>query len=727
MTDTNKKIPFISGSYYAELLREMKTIGIIFACAQTLVGIIGSFGSGGVNALLTLFSIFLINRNVLVAYFVVAALNFLNAHIKRGAWDLRGSLPIKKRTMFVSHLAATLTWAAVIFAAHYVGVLIGELVRLLPTVHAYGVPAAIFGSAGQMLKSVIFGLIAYGVLITVGSVENRVFSFMIALASIAFIPMEHIGFATEYSGVSNGFMALLFPIGESARAALITALFAAAAVIAVACAYIAFSKARAETWNKPARSAAIHIAIGLGFALLIGFIVMNIGKVTGMEAELALTGEKSSVSPAQSLVFSCIAAALIMTIAYLAYMWISSKSFKKAAARLVYIPIAFAVIGSSLLVGSWMKARNDAIDWKKSNIDHVTLPANAFLNRNVTESYDFDLAWLFFGASADVRGTSGAEKVKFTDPEVLEAASDQLKSMVRDGVNGYSDSIFGNFMNSGLSYMDITLKDGSTWTVRVGEILIEQLAMETAMKNDEYVSRFADLGRFKNGRVFNPDDLGREFRLTLIEELESLSDKERAELFMDENLLNEFGTVQDMYMEFFTSGETIATVTLSSPTYDDCVNVRLTPKLKKSLDAYMKHMNEKTRMKANWLSAVSAMGKCDYNTLAGSITLIENGTVNSSDFNFFPKDEGFEPEYAAHCKTVSGLLAKCIEDSRSAEGAERVMGLKIDYLYSYDSSEFPNGFRDGMIFVGLTREQYDKLYDLFFGSGSMEPEYIEQY
>ena len=152
MTETKAKAPFISGPYYKEIFREMKTIGIIFCILQTVIGLLE-------NLLSPVVAVFIMltgtgkYQNVMLLYFFVAVLNFLNAYIKRSAWDFRGSLPLKKRTIYASHLAAALTWAAFIFVANYVGMLMGELLQLTPGVVTAGVlPAGFIGSGAALLQ-----------------------------------------------------------------------------------------------------------------------------------------------------------------------------------------------------------------------------------------------------------------------------------------------------------------------------------------------------------------------------------------------------------------------------------------------------------------------------------------------------------------------------------------------------------------------------------------------
>ncbi|MBQ2191564.1 MAG: hypothetical protein II409_04050 [Clostridia bacterium] len=711
MTETKVKAPFISGPYYKEIFREMKTIGIIFCVLQTVVGLLENFGSP-ILALFIMFTGTGRYQNVMLVYFFVAALNFLNAYIKRSAWDLRGSLPLKKRTVFASHLAAALTWAALIFIANYVGMLLGELLRLIPGVNAASVPAGYIGAGAALLQQAMLGLIVYGVITMLGSVVNKAFSLLIAGAVIVLVPVLYFGFAQGMSTSTFSIIEHLLPIGLKARTAVLTVLAALAAIAAIVLAYIAFSKSQAETHNKPARTKAIHIAIGVGLAALVGLFVMrSVGAISSVSVQSIAQGSSDSTG---TVLLGAIIALVLMLISYMVYMWVSLKSFKKACKNLVFLPIAIVLIASALLFTGFADRQFEKLDASVNNVDHVVIPSGEYSDGIV------DLASnMLFGGSSVRRGSDGSERVKLTDAGLLREAAGLLSTRLAGseyseydtGLVMIDDLFYGAFYGNNQN-VDIALKNGGTWTVNISDYEFREKLAPYVNDNADYVSRYTDMKRFRGGSVVGTDGLDRQFAKTLIAELEGLSPADRLEVFTDSTV----DSYWDIGMDLGTVSDSLATLTLASPTYDHVTPVRLTEKLPKTRLMYMQQLSENARKARGFDEFTEKLKAADYRDFYGNLILIGGGSVNEYNFSYWPNDRDYEGSYLSYQKRISAMLADIITENRPIESAEYVVGVAIDDFRIdglKDSSYGRSLIHDKTVFMGVSRETYEELMELF--------------
>ena len=686
----------------------MKTIGIIFCVLQTVVGLLENFGSP-ILALFIMFTGTGRYQNVMLVYFFVAALNFLNAYIKRSAWDLRGSLPLKKRTVFASHLAAALTWAALIFIANYVGMLFGELLRLIPGVNAASVPAGYIGAGAALLQQAMLGLIVYGVITMLGSVVNKAFSLLIAGAVIVLVPVLYFGFAQGMSTSTFSIIEHLLPIGLKARTAVLTVLTELAAAAAIVLAYIAFSRSQAETHNKPARTKAIHIAIGVGLAALVGLFVMrSVGAISSVSVQSIAQGSSDSTG---TVLLGAIIALVLMLISYMVYMWVSLKSFKKACKNLVFLPIAIVLIASALLFTGFADRQFEKLDASVNNMDHVVIPSGEYSDGIVDIASN-----MLFGGSSVRRGSDGSERVKLTDAGLLREAAGLLSTKLAGSEFGTGlamidellfGAIYGNTRN-----VDIALKNGGTWTVNISDYEFREKLVPYVNDNADYVARYTDMKRFRGGSVVGTDGLDRRFAKTLIAELESLSPADRLEVFTDSTSYS----LLDPYVDLGTVSDSLAILTLASPTYDHVTPVRLTEKLPKTRLMYMQQLSENARKARGFDEFTEKLKAADYRDFYGNLILIGGGSVNEYNFSYWPNDRDYEGSYLSYQKRISAMLADIITENRPIEGAEYVVGVAInDFSIDglKDSSYGRSLIHDKTVFMGVSRETYEELMELF--------------
>lgn len=721
MEKTSSRIPLLNGAYYKELLRELKVIGIIFAAVQLLFGFSGAFGSG-----VELFSLLIGQtnyRNILVLYFFVAGLHFFRAHIARSSWDFRGSLPIAKRTMFCSHLLATLTWAFVIIAANYVGALLGEGLKLIPVINAHALPAGFFTTAATLRRALFVGLMVYGGLILIASVVARAFSAILAIASALFVPPLYLSLASNVSKANFAVDQMLLPIGQRARSAVGLAALILGTLAVLALAYFAFSQSRAETFNKPARTAWIHVAIGLGFAMLLGLAVLNIGslivyKWSGAENRTSMTG-------------SVIAAAVVMLLGYFFYMWISGRKFKLALKRLMFLPIAVLLIASALLITAAMNARWERIDCRAENIDHITVPGSAFENSPGNDFYDWDM--LSLSSNGYSRGRSGAEKVELDDARLLRLMSEQFAScMDDDEMYGVLAQLIMPLVGSRMDYVDVALKDGTVWTIPVDSGTLRYTVADYAFENEEYTKRFTDLERFRHGSVLLPVGLGREFTKTLFEELDALAPEERLAIFSGDRQYYDYGTIEyEKDCEPEELSLCVGKITLVSPTYDHAIVLNLTNKLPRTCKLYYELISRRTRSARGYDEFLDRLARVDYDIFEGTILLTADGKVRQGGFTFLPGDPGYDEPYRVYARETSKLIGECLQANLPVEGAPYVLGVNIRYFlaandgnsftgFSFGSSTSSFANDDAIVYVGVDEATYNDLYYRFFSDGYVD-------
>lgn len=721
MTNTKTRVPFISGPYYKEMLRQMKAIGIVAAIVQAFYGLIGEFGAIESNG-------FIIGNSkhntIYILYFFVAAILFIRNHISRGYIDVSGSLPLKKRTMFASHFAAVLTFAGIIFAANYIGVAIGELVRLIGKAGAYSIPDGFFASAKTLIEYLFAGIAIYGLMIMLSSVVNKVFSYLVALAVIANLPVLFISLASLYSDAPFTLGQIFFPVGTHGRQVLLFAALVVGALVALAAGYFAYANSRAETGNRPTRSPWIHIAIGVGMAACIGLFVFTVyrsARVIEINYKEAVSGSEA-LEGSKALITAIIVAAVLMVLAYTIYMWITLKSFKKAIGRLVYLPIAALIILLAIPVGKAAEAKWNRVNVGAENIAYVTMPDPVIENGQMNPFYVITSS-VFGGTRSVNRGSTGAEKVRFTDQKLIASASKLLENKRNDGESPYFIGIFSLledlFESDYYSKMDVTLKDGSTWTVSTAALDFDSDIISYLVKNDEYMERVTGTERFGRAKVMSPFWLDREFADALLREINSLPASERLTIF--KNSSNSSFYYGDTGME---ETDSVARIMISSPTYDHTVYLNLNSKLPESLALYMKKANEHAAGGgADEIIARLASG--DFNDAYMSITLIDGINVHKYESVGITMDEDMEAEYKAYARKLSATLADNLKKGLSSEGSRYILGVQFNsFNINEDQKDYRYkdlaGIDHPIMFVSIDEATYNELFgDLF---GGLEPD-----
>ncbi len=720
------KSPFFNGSYYKELLRELKVIGIVCAVIQLLYGFAGEFG-GGNSGLLSMFTIGspgLVHNDCFMLFFYICGINFLSTHISRKNWDFRNSLPVSKRTMFTCHFAAVLTFAAIIFAANFLGAFIGEGVRLIAK--STSVPDGYGISAVSMLKTIVTGITAYCLLVIVGSVVNNIFSVLAVVAIYIGLPILFMlnAFVVSRHGVVSG--ALLFPLGVKGTALASTALLLIEMLVSVAVAYIAFGKSRVETFMKPARTKWIHILIGILGAGCVGLMV------SGLQAhrlDYRSYADGASVYEFTPWYVSVLVIGLIaMTLAYFVYMWITMKSFKKALASCVFAPLGFLVVAASVLTAVAADKKSEKLDFSAKNIEYVRI-----MDENFTKSGDYYNMLPFMGnveySSSFYRGSSKAFDVKITDEYVINRAAELISSHGYEfGSREQVFGVAGRFITNMGQYtrpIEVTLKDGTKWTVAGGDP--RAITLKHLEDNEEYIEKLASLDRFKNGRVISPFGLGSELDKTLLEELASLSAADRAAILTGGRIQR---ASRDEQSDLKGIENLEIRLTLASPSYDQVATIRLNEKLPKTIKLYMKLMTERMKAHKDFSELISRLEAADFGRINTTVMDLETGIFSSAYIyrgEPFFKNGAFDPKVKEFC----ALVAECLKADQPMEGAEHRMGITFDGFvlseqrasgaYS-DRSLF--GGESVTAFIGVSSENARKLNELCREIGNIEKDFF---
>ncbi len=712
----SNRIPFISGPYYKESLRELKVLGIIAAAVQLLYGLSASFGnSGSAIATLVIGTAASAVKTVFQLYFFIAAIIFVRSHISRNSWDFRGSIPIAKRTMFASFTAAVLTFAVIIFAANYAGALIGELIRLIPGCEAGGIPAGYGMSAVTLLTALLAGLCLYSGIVIIGSLVTKPFGVIIAVAAVLFLPSLYLSFAGMLKETNMSFGELFFPFPSGTKSVLVPALAALFAAVVTVLAYFAYANAQAETFNKPARAKWVHITLGLLLASVVGLLILVIVTAALWFVREMQYPDSGPIMREPDFISAMIAAAVIMVVVYVGYMWAGLKSFKKACGRLVYLPIALAFIASALLLAKGADAIQKKLDFSAENIKYVTVNDAVFAN---SESR----AYIYDGIIPvdQSRGSSGAQLVRLTDPDLIALVSDTAEKLKDDAWDGrlITQVVTRLMLGNEVGSIEFTLKDGRTFALPPEITWMSALTREHAFANEEYRARATDVSRFKNGFVFRPAGLDKEFARTLIEEIESLPPEDRIDIFTDPDQ-----TSFETEMLYTGPSDSLAKVLLVSPTYDHSVVLNLTSKLPRSRALYMKQLTDSAKKNPACQQLLSRLASSNYDYLYGEIILVKNGSSKVSEFQFFPNDADMEPAYNEHARKMSALIGESFEKDMPIDSSDYVLGLRIRSAGSedvFDGMDAFSVFFGGMdsqgftIFTGIDEATYIELENGFF-------------
>lgn len=723
------KASLFSGSYYKELFKELKVIGIVCALFQLLYGIMGEFGTGTSASPLVILTGFGMNRShpdIFTLFFFASALSFMFSHVHRKNWDFRNSLPIAKRTMFACHFAAVMTWTAIIFAANFLGVLIGEGLRLVMSTTAV---ADGFGmSALSMLRSVIDGVTLYCLCIIIASIVNRVIPVLAAFGVVIFLPILFVGFEAYIRFYGMDTLELFFPLGINGLAAFKTIASILFALLTIVLAYIAFGKSRVETFQKPARTAAINVIIGLGIAACVGIAAIAI-----FENSEFMFYRISGALYKSGAFYLCIAYAFIpMLIAYFIYMWITHRSFVAALKKLVFLPLVLFVFGAAILIAMIADNKWEKLDFSVDNIDYVRIKDEHFGLNTSTDYYDY----MFYGAGTSSRGSSKAFSVKHTDSTIRLLAS-KLAANVKDYADDGLTALMERYVDANANAkIEVTLKDGTKWCIRDRNYAgpaIGTISLEDLEDNKEYVDALGSLDRFNGGRVIDPLDLGKEFNKTLLDELSSLSSFERARIFIES--ANSGSMYYYGYQEYYYAGETQYgsdewssdygyALTLVSPTYDHVARLSLGEHLPKTTELFMKLMDERTRAHKDYGELVSGLKSSDFVTFNASLKLFKDGKMLQSWLDLDGKtsaESGLaatDKEYARLVGEICALLAECIEAKEPIENAASVLGVEINGFikdlgegYYYYSNRAFEGITP-KLFVGISAEKAEQLTKL---------------
>ncbi|MBR4434988.1 MAG: hypothetical protein IKS90_02700 [Clostridia bacterium] len=713
MATTNNHAPLFSGKYYKELLKELKTIGIIFAAIQVFFGFLGAFGIGQGLALLVFGTTSggSLSSNIYSIFFIVAAFNFYIGHIARNSWDFRLSLPIAKKTMIVSHMAAVLTYAALIFVANYVGVLIGELVRLIPGAGGGSVPVGFGEQAVSLIKALLEGVATYSGLIILACIIGRFMTLLIAAGSALVLPDLFSGFVAAVRERGLNTLSIILPVGIRGMKVLSWALLVFGAVALTVIAVVAYSKHRVETSGKPARAPWIHILIGLAFAAAAGLLAAIIG------AAYYWTHYDAALDNKGVIIGPIIAVILVMIIAYFVYMWISMKSFKGAAKRLMFLPIAMLVILAAFPIAKGVDKKWEKLDFSASNIKYVRVTDAAFGNVSGIYTMIYD-----FGSVA--KGDSGVYNIKLTDPAVIDIAS---KSAIEykalgdgDNKSDFLSNMISGYLTASIDIAEITLNDGSKWALPMVSNEYTSGLRNAALNNSEFIERAMSIDRVKNGRVVDPDWLGRDFSKVLIGELEKLTPEERASVMYEfsEIDLHYDGSVIGGYTSVTPVDQDVyATVSLASWSYDHLIKVRLNDKLPESSKLYMQKSAERFHKANDFADMVDRLKSGKYDEVYGDLTFIGGGQTEWCNI------ASCKGEYSGAQEKMQQdaikRLGEILENSRGSVGKEKnIVSFNLN-VYSVDGAAGRRySFNFGSGFFALNDKDFEELKSIMLNAFS---------
>ncbi|MCH5279473.1 MAG: hypothetical protein J1E60_06750 [Christensenellaceae bacterium] len=730
METVNKRVKFFSKAFIAEMLRTLAPLGVAFMVLEFLdAGSITAIRSTEVYEAVRSdsgYSGFIVLYFALSAY--IAALRLRSKQLS----TLYGSSPLAKRTIWGSSLTAALIWGAAIAIVHTAGYLLLWLVAMGSKVSFDTVPPSYYAHFILLIRAMLFGIAAYGAVYLLASVTGGIVSLIVTLAaSVLFLGAGKL-MLMAWSGTEFTLMELLLPVHPQIRSTLDWAFMALLAVGLLIASYFAFTHSRAETIGEPAGSKTLHVAIGTVVALSICFASSCYEMVTAHP----ITEIKPFASPLKTVVLPLFNG----LIAYVIYMLISKRSFKKGLEMLVYYPITIAVFMVAALISVAMVGANDSIAITAETLDCVLVPDSVSdFAVNYDGGFDGDEEWRMWLARSDsyyydqMRAESipGDEQYhELYNPELLDAvirayAEGRLYTEIGWG---YNNAVPDDYLIADSDpRITVMLKDGRCYTLKFYYSEAGLSLQDAILSDSGYLEKATDIMRFENAHIASPMGLdgvigGESLAGTLLSELENLSPTERAEVF---GLTNR---------SLDKAAYRFGSVVLASPANRYMQRVYLSSLTPKSSELYMRLCNEIAERGGIFERIENVLNG---NAKGCGVSINISGRDGSL---FTNRDNGifYEDTYSLNFTTKEDIaeaqrqvsyLAEVFFSRKPPSESDYVFCITSLSVFGSDDMGFDTVTHFGgsalKIFIGITKEQRDELIELFDLSDAYEPANFE--
>lgn len=465
----------------------------------------------------------------LIQVIVCIFMTYLGASLARKLTDMNvaevyASIPVSRDSIWTAHLLTGIIYSLMAIAASTIGMLLGELssaISVGQSIGSYGYSALEY--LAELCMIMLEGLLDFAFIGVAFSITGKV-SAGIETAGIGFFGIGILFISLLGSG--NNMYSLgniIFPFSATARTAAVWVVCIVMVILFLLLFRKMFLTIRTESYSNAFRNKRIQTIVGLilAFAILCTFAFRVIS------AESYGDDIRSDWDIIAELAIGTTVACLI---AYFVFMWISGRSFKKAAVSLKYLPISLLAVCIVVPLGIGVRNAYSNIDFSADNIAYYTIPSYILVPEepdwygNSIEFSFFPTIYNDYSHDRYGKGVSGEDEVRFTDRKTINEISKWLSS----GRNSVD-----SFGFHGQPSIYVTLKNGKTYAVDIpvdGFDQDERIDI-VARRNDEYRKAMYDIERFKGGHFVLENRRANALYDTFMEELSALTIEEREKLF----------------------------------------------------------------------------------------------------------------------------------------------------------------------------------------------------
>lgn len=616
----NKQFLSFNKHFFKDTMRFYLLTAIALGAASAVISSAIGYALCGASAVSSNFHIATTQISLLICAFML----YLGKSLSRKLIDvntaeLYGSVPVSRDSMWTVHLLAGISYCLAIVLAGIIGLVAGEVFGAISTgaqIGNYGY--SVSEVAVSLCKGMVAAVICFAITGIAYSVTGKSLAgFITAVIACGAVINCFIAFRGEnYRAGDIG--NILFPFGAKAQSAAAWIVSIAVMLGLLLLFRKTFISTRSECWSSAFKNKRIQTVVGLMLAFSQFANSVALGK-----AGLALTGENEIIE----LLTTTVVTSLLY---YFIFMWISGKSFKKAARSLMYLPIAYVLTGLVILTGNVCGKAYDKVDFSVNNIAYFTVPK---YHGKGTWNYDHYESMIMlddmkFYNDKFGKGVTNEDDIRISDPQAIA----ELSKIIRERKN--DANIFVDIYYEPTAY--VTLKDGRTYAVNVlddTDYTYNKLG-NMVLSNEEYRAAMYDMERFRKGHFVLESRCMDALYNTFIDELSALTLEQREALFDISKVytnLNSF-TEPENYENYEYMIPSCARVIFIANGDNSCIRgIILNESTPKTLEAYLKLANELN---------------VNHSVTKEFIASMEAAKVNSVDTEFMVWDKETGKSYA---------------------------------------------------------------------------------
>lgn len=517
--------PRINKGFFKDTMRLYLVSAIVFSVISALISYVMGYSMCSRDAAAMNFHIDTDHIQALVCILMI----YLGASLARKLTDMNvaevyASIPVSRDGIWTAHLLTGIVYSLMIMAASTIGMLLGELTGAISvgqSIGSYGYSALEYMAGLCMIM--LEGLLDFAFIGVAFSITGKVFAGIVT-AGIGSFGIGILFSSLFSTGSIHGICNIIFPFGAAARTVVVWIVCIATVILFLLLFRKMFLTIRTESYSHAFRNKRIQTIVGLILAFsILGTIAFTIADFEAYGSDI-MSERVNIVTAAIGTIVTCL-------IVYFIFMWISGRSFKKAAISLKYLPISLLAVCIVVLLGSGLRKAYRNVDFSADNIAYYTVPSYIYVP-DEPDWYDgsieinpFPMIYTDYSEDRYGKGVSGEDEIRFTDQKTI----NEISKFLRSGENDKS-----NFQN-GVPSIYVTLKNGKTYAVDIqrDECVNEDIIRydKNARQNEEYRKVMHDIERFKGGHFVLENKRVNALYDTFMEELSALSIEEREKLF----------------------------------------------------------------------------------------------------------------------------------------------------------------------------------------------------